>query len=161
MTFVGKGMSHLRLGEKDTAAGISLCISRSLFTLGGRKLCWEQPCEEAHSVALQSTVNGHSRALQSMSCSLCHRYRDHSPGWQFDRNPMRKPEPEPAAKLLSDSWPRSSEIVRACFFRLLICGVICYPVLDNLYTASVQWCGMISSLRKISTFRQKQMSGFL
>ena len=103
----------------------------------------------------------HLRALQSTSCSLCHRGRDHSPAWQLDRNPMRKPEPEPTAKLLSDSWPRSSEIVRACFFRLLICGVICYPVLDNLYTASVQWCGMISSLRKISTFRQKQMSGFL
>ena len=38
-TFVGKGVSHLRLGEKDTAAGISLCISRSFLTLGGRKLC--------------------------------------------------------------------------------------------------------------------------
>ena len=69
-TFVGKGVSHLRLGEKDTAAGISLCISRSFLTLGGRKLCWEQPCEEAHGVALQSSANatrGRFRARLAVS----------------------------------------------------------------------------------------------
>ena len=66
-TFIGKGMSHLRLGEKVTAAGISL--SASLAHYSGRKLCWEQPCEEAHSAAVhcQCPLGGRFRACLAAS----------------------------------------------------------------------------------------------